>query len=209
MALGGKFEDPYATRRSLLSRVKNPEDQDSWKVFYDTYSKLVYSVAAKAGLTHVEREEAVQDTFIALARTMPEFKYDPTKSFKSWLIHTTQFKIADQFRKRKRRQVATHSTTREGRTRTIERIPDPASLNVEGIFESEWRERIFELAVQKLKEQVTASQFQIFDLYVVKKWPVRKVAATLGISSGRVYLAKHRLWRLVQREAKALENAAI
>ena len=56
------------------------------------------------------------------------------------------------------------SSTREGRTRTIERIPDPASLNVEEIFEGEWRERLFTLAVERLKEQVTASQFQIFDL---------------------------------------------
>lgn len=205
MALAGKLEQPYATRRSLLSRVKNPDDYESWKDFYDTYRKLVYSVAAKAGLNHSECEDVVQDTFITLSKTMPNFKYDPAiGSFKSWLVKTTTFKIRDQLRKRKRRHVSDRSSTREGRTRTIERIPDPASLNVEEIFEGEWRERLFTLAVERLKEQVTASQFQIFDLYVVKKWPVRKVAETLGISSGRVYLAKHRLWKLVKREVKAL-----
>ena len=211
MAMAGKCDSLYATRRSLLSRVKNPEDQESWKVFFDTYSRLVYSVAAKAGMSHTEAEEVVQETFIALIKAMPNFKYDPALgSFKSWLIHTTQFKIADQFRKRKRRQnVNGPSTHEEGRTATIERIPDPKSLDVGSIFEDEWRERIFELAVERVKEQVPASQFQIFDLYVIKKWPVRKVATTLGINSGRVYLAKHRLTQLVKREVKALESEAI
>lgn len=209
MAIAGKFEDPYATRRSLLSRVKNPEDQESWKVFYDTYSKMVYSVAAKAGLSHAECEEVVQETFIALANKMPEFQYDPSKSFRSWLSHTTGFKIKDQFRRRKRNRAMDNPTTKEERTRTIERIADPASLDVDTIFESEWRERVLELAVEKLKKQVAPGQFQIFDLYVVKKWPVRKVAATLGISSGQVYLAKHRLWKMVQKEVKALDKAAI
>jgi RNA polymerase sigma-70 factor (ECF subfamily) len=166
-------------------------------------------VAAKAGLNHSECEEAVQETFITLSKKMSDFQYDPTKSFRAWLSHTSEFKIKDQFRRRKRNKAADNQTNREGRTRTIERIPDPASVDVETIFESEWRERVLELAVEKLKKQVTAGQYQIFDLYVVKKWPVRKVATTLGISRGSVYLAKHRLWKLVKREVKSLESAPI
>ena len=60
--------------------------------------------------------------------------------------------------------------------------------------------------VEKVKQQVTASQYQIFDLYVLKKWSVSKVASTLGISSGRVYLAKHRIAQLVKRELNTLKS---
>ena len=206
MASKAKSENPNATRRSLLSRVKNPDDQESWRDFFGTYSKLIYSVAHKAGLTHSEAEEVVQETFISLTKKMPQFKYDPAiGSFKSFLIHTTHFKISDQFRKRNRRHLQSPSTASEGRTAAIERIPDPSSLNVATIFEGEWREHLFQRAIERIKQQVTASQYQIFDLYVLKEWPVRKVAATLGINRGRIYLAKHRLSQLVKREVKALE----
>ncbi len=208
MALASNHENSDATRPSLLSRVKNPGDHESWNVFFNKYSRLVYSVASKAGLSHSEAEEVRQETFIALVRTMPQFKYDPAKSFKAWLIHTTQFKILDQLRKRKRRPLQRSIGTSENRTATIERIPDPASLNIEGMFEEEWRDHIFKLAVDKVKEQITASQYQIYDLYVLKQWPVGKVASTLGISSGRVYLAKHRIGQLVKRELQALRAEA-
>ena len=206
MALSSKFEKANGTRRSLLSRVKNPDDHESWKVFFDTYRKLVYSAAAKAGLTHDECEEVVQKTFLALLKAMPNFKYDPAVgSFKSWLIHTTQFKIRDQFRLRPKQPPKTNRTRTGSRTATIERIPDPAAVDVGEVFEEEWRERLLDLALERLKNQVPASQYQIFDLYVVKKWPVSKIASTLGIGSGRIYLAKHRLANLLKREVKALK----
>ena len=116
----------------------------------------------------------------------------------------------DQFRKRKRRNnIRNPSTTGEGRTSTLERIPDPATLGVERIFDEEWRERILELATNRVKQQVAASQYQIFDLYVLKKWPVGKIASTLGISSGRVYLAKHRISQLLKRELTLLKDETL
>ena len=42
------------TRYSLLSRLQNWDDQDSWKDFFDTYWRLIYSVALKSGLTEAE-----------------------------------------------------------------------------------------------------------------------------------------------------------
>jgi RNA polymerase sigma-70 factor (ECF subfamily) len=40
-------------------------------------------------------------------------------------------------------------------------------------------------------------------------WPVARVARTLGINAGQVYLAKHRVARLVQKEIKSLSRNLI
>jgi len=199
------------TRRSLLSRLKNWDDQESWKDFFDTYWKLIYGVAIKAGLTDVEAQEVVQETVIAVAKKMQEFKYDPEiGSFKGWLLHTTQWRIADQLRKRRGetgpvgRQFQTST-----RTATVDRIPDPAGFNLEAIWEEEWRSNVFSAAIDKVKRRVNARQYQIFDLYVIKQWPVQRVASTLGVNIGRVYLAKHRISALVKKEVLNLESKLI
>src|SRR3989441_9251960 len=130
-------ENLLPTRRSLLNRLKNWDDQESWKDFFDTYWKLIYGVALKAGLTDAEAEEVVQETVIAVAKKMGGFEYDPEiGSFKSWLLHTARWRISDQFRKRLPGAAAGGGRRREKDTRTspIERIPDPAGPGLEAIL---------------------------------------------------------------------------
>jgi RNA polymerase sigma-70 factor (ECF subfamily) len=62
-----------------------------------------------------------------------------------------------------------------------------------------------ETALQRVKERIKPKQYQIFDLYVVKRWPISKVTATLGVNFGQVYLAKHRVMVLIKREIKTME----
>ena len=80
------------TRRSLITRLKNWDDQESWQRFFDTYWKLIYSVASKAGLSPADSQDIVQETVLAVARQMPGFHYDPSLgSFKAWLLQMTRW----------------------------------------------------------------------------------------------------------------------
>ena len=53
---------------------------------------------------------------------------------------------------------------------------------------------------------MSIEQYQMFDFYVLKKWPVSKVAKTLGVTIGHVYVAKHRISRLIKKEIELLER---
>ena len=203
-----KMENLIPTRRSLLSRLKNWEDQESWNDFSRIYRQLVYGVARQAGLNDAEADDVVQETFLAVAKKIREFKYDPAiGSFKSWLLHTTQWRITDQFRKRRKMVPASGGAARAtARTSTVERIPDPAGFRLQDIWDQEWEKSIFASALHKVKHRVKASQYQLFDLYMIKQWPVQKVALDLGVSVGRVYLAKHRVSVLLKKEITRLRR---
>jgi RNA polymerase sigma factor (sigma-70 family) len=196
------------TRASLLGRLKNCDDQESWAEFYDIYSNLIYRVALVAGLSHTEAQEVLQETMIRLAKQMQEFKYDPALgSFRGWLLHEAGYRIKDQFRKRHpERQAHSGRSSDTSRTATIERIPDPGSFVLEDVWEKEWQQSLLDKAIEKVKGQVSARHFQIFDLYVTKQWSVQKVAKVLGINMGRVYLSKHRVSVLIKEEIKRLEK---
>src|SRR2546428_13171081 len=96
-------EDLVPTRRSLISRLKNWDDHESWSAFFTVYWKIIYWAARRAGLTNDEGQEVVQETVISVSRAIPGFKYDPqTGSFKSWLLQLTSWRIKDQLRARVR-----------------------------------------------------------------------------------------------------------
>jgi len=193
------------TRRSLVSRLKNWDDHDSWRQFFNKYWRLIYTVAIQSGLNDAEAQDAVQETIISVAKTMPDFRYDPSIcSFKTWLRHLAQKRIADQFRKRLPASPA--GTAATSRTESIARVPDPESLNPNEVWDKEWEKSLFNAAVAAVRLEASAEQFQIFDFYVLREWPVKKIVATLGVSATQVYLARHRILRLIQREIKRLER---
>ena len=201
-------DDPIPTRYSLLSRLQNWDDQESWKDFFDTYWRLIYSVAIKSGLTEFEAQDVVQETVISVAKDIRKFKRDrELGSFKGWLRNITRWRIVDQFRKRARagRHKET-SGTDEASIPSLDELPDLSGNHLESTWEEEWQVNLFEAAVQRVKQQVKEEQFQMFDLYVTKGWAVLKVARAFGVSVGRVYLAKHRVKALIKKEIKRLER---
>src|SRR3954447_18016517 len=93
-------EDFIPTRASLISRLKNWDDQESWKDFFDTYWRMLYSVARRAGLNESEGQDVVQEAIVSVAKQMPNFRYDPSLgSFKSFLMLIIRRRIVDFLRK--------------------------------------------------------------------------------------------------------------
>ena len=196
-----------ATRRSLVERLADWGDQLRWQEFFDTYWKLIYSAARKSGLTDAEAQEVVQETVITVAKNIDKLKYDPAiGSFKGWLLQITRWRIADQFRKREPGNAKPPRSTDDRLTATIERVPDSRIVDLDAVWESSWRENLFEAAVARVKKKVEPKQFQIFDCYVRKEWSAQKVAERLGVNVGQVYLARHRVGALLKKEIKALEK---
>jgi RNA polymerase sigma factor (sigma-70 family) len=197
------FKEPTRTRETLLARLKDWGDQKSWCDFYDTYWRLIYAVAKKAGLSEQEAEDALQETVISIAKEIGEFNYDPKKGrFKNWLLQQTKWRIADQFRKRQRYQ---HRPSDVSKTELMEQVPDPASLDVsESLWDEQWHQNLWAVALERVKAQVEPRTFQIFQQHVLKEVPVAKVAKVLGVSRTQVYVAKHRVSARLDKEFKNL-----
>jgi RNA polymerase sigma factor (sigma-70 family) len=203
------MDELIPTRATLIQRLKDWQDQSSWQDFFDTYWKLIYGIALKGGLTATEAQDVVQETMISVAKHMPTFEYDPALgSFKTWLLNMTRWRITDQLRKRgpvfgAGRPESEDTATR---TRTVDKVVDPASPALDALWNAEWEKNLLEAAMAKVKRRLDPQKYQIFDLYVNKEWPPEKVAATFGISVDQVYLAKHRTTELIKEEVKKLEE---
>lgn len=205
-----RAEDPIPTRYSLLSRLQNWDDQESWKDFFDTYWRLIYAVAIKSGLTEAEAQDVVQEVVICVAKGIHTFKRDRALgSFKGWLRNITRWRIADQLRKRTPAVVGHMDNifpTAESHGFDLAQIADPAGADQEAIWDQEWQTNLFAAAVERVKRQVKDEHYQIFYLNTVKEWPVGKVARAYKISAAQVYLIKHRISARIKKEIRALEG---
>jgi RNA polymerase sigma factor (sigma-70 family) len=199
------------TRKSLIERLYNWEDQKSWNEFHRTYWRLIYGVGIKSGLRHEEALDVVQETILAIAKQSREHRYDPKAgSFKVWLMNMTRWRIGDQFRRRAKDTAMWINEGDEDRgTSVLDRISDPKAQKLEGIWDLEWKQSIADRAIASVKQRVSPRQFQIFDAYVVKGWSVKQVMTELNVSMAQVYLAKHRVGGLIKKEISELEKQLI
>lgn len=207
-AMTAPAPDFLPTRYSLLSRLQNWDDQESWEVFFDTYWRLIYSIAIKSGLTETEAQDVVQETIISVAKDIHKFKRDrKLGSFKGWLRNLTRWRIADHLRKRTQRASECPVVSLEtGAGPDLSEIPDPAGDAFEEAWEEDWRSNLFAAAVERIRRRVREEHYQIFDLHVLRHWPAGKVAQTLDINIAQVYLAKHRITVLLRKEIRVLEK---
>lgn len=199
------------TRKSLIARLQNWDDQRTWDEFYQTYWRLIYSVAIKSGLRQDEAFDVVQETILSIAKQSKENRYDPNAgSFKSWLLNMTRWRIGDQFRKRRKDTAMLQPDYEDdggGRGEAIvERMEDPNGDKLERLWNAEWARNLTKAGLEKVKRKVSAKQYQIFDCYVVKGWDTERVARELGVSVTQVYLAKHRVGSVLKKELSELDG---
>jgi RNA polymerase sigma factor (sigma-70 family) len=200
-------DDLLPTRKTLVGRLKDVEDSESWRDFFETYWKLIYAFAIKSGCSETEAEEVVQETIISVSRKMPEFKYDPAVcSFKGWLMHVANWRVIDQLRKRNHNLIDLAGESGESSTALIERIPDPLAPEVERLWSNEWKQNLLDAAIERVKRRCNPEHYQMFYLAAVKRLPVPKITKMLGVNRSQIYLAKHRVAALVKKELKYLET---
>ncbi|MCL4177399.1 MAG: sigma-70 family RNA polymerase sigma factor [Verrucomicrobia bacterium] len=199
-------QEMIPTRRSLLSRLKDWDDEASWRDFFETYWRLIYLAAINSDLTDAEAQEVVQETVISVCRNMPGFQYRPEQgSFKAWLLKLTYWRIRDQLRRRRRQQREVPFPLESWEDDLGMDFP-AATPELERLWEAEWKGNLMAAAVERVKRRVNSRQYQIFDLCVVQEWPVSRIVKTLKVNRGQVYLAKYRVSSQIKRELQRLES---
>ena len=200
-------KDLIPTRETLLSRVRDLDDQTSWQEFFNTYEKLIFNVSRKAGFSEAAAEDIVQETFLAISRHMPEFHYKPEiGSFKTWLLQITRSRISDALRRKHSKQ-GDHYVRREEPlgTSLLESVSDEVGT-LDAIWDKEWRKYVLDAALNYVRRHADTRQFQIFYLHVVKNVPALQVASRLGVKLPEVYFAKYKISARLKKEIQRLEN---
>jgi RNA polymerase sigma factor (sigma-70 family) len=179
------------TRRSLLSRLKQLDDHASWQEFHQLYHRLIFSFAVRQGLTEAEAKDAVRETFVAVTRSMPSFRYDPAHcSFKSWLRHLAEKRVIDQLRRRNRDRGRWEPASTADLDEQLAAAPDLNTPSPDAAWDEEWRRQILETALERVRARVNPKQFRVFHSLVIQEIPAAEVRAMFDVSLTALYVAK-------------------
>ena len=174
----------WTTRKSLISRVLDG-DEASWDVFYANYSRLVYAIGEKSGLSAEDCEDLVQEIMRTIFNGKDRFRYDSTAGkFRTYLTGIVKHKVCDFYRKCDDRMVAVDDES-------VPEVADPTN-QLDEVCAEEWKNHILNVALMELRDRVAPETFDAFQMYVLQEREPREVAAALSISESAVYVYKNR-----------------
>ena len=174
----------WTTRKSLIERVLDG-DEESWDTFYIIYSRLVYAIGEKSGLSADDCEDLVQEVMRTIFKSKDRLRYDSsTGKFRTYLTGIVKHKVCDFYRKRDDRMVNVGEDT-------VPEAADPAN-RLDDVCTEEWKNHILNVALMELRERVEPETFDAFQMYVLQERKPREVADALSISESAVYVYKNR-----------------
>ena len=191
-----------STRRSLLIRLRDLEDESAWSEFMEIYGPLVQRLARRRGLQEADAQDIVQDVFRAVAGAIERYDPDPDRgSFRAWLSRIARNLIINLFAAQGRQPRGTGAWDVQ---RLLEQCPDPGGED-SVLFDAEYRGRLIAWAAERVRGSFSDAAWQAFLQTSVEGRPAKQVAEALGLTLGTVYQYKTRVVARIRRELAQLE----
>jgi RNA polymerase sigma-70 factor (ECF subfamily) len=193
------------TRRSLVLRLRDLDDQAAWAEFVDVYEPLLYRLARGRGLQDADARDLCQEVFRAVASAIERWDPDPAKGrFRGWLFRIARNLVVDYLASQGRQPRGSGRTSVQ---ELLEAKP-AADSRAEAEFAAEFRRRAFHWAAGQVKNEFTESTWMAFWKSGVECLPIAEVARELEMSPGAVYVARSRvLARLRSRVEQLTEDS--
>ncbi|HPF39401.1 MAG TPA: sigma-70 family RNA polymerase sigma factor [Phycisphaerae bacterium] len=177
------------TSLTLLESLREGS-QPAWRLFFDRYASMLFSIARRLGLNEIDAQDAVQETLIAVHRAFSSMEepFDRQSGrFKAWLRGIVKHKIADMHRRRIRSRI------HEGELPAAGLDSSPLNAPMDEAFEIEWQQARLTAALDIIAKESDPAVFQAFQLCAIDGRDARDVSRLLGITRNAVYISKTRI----------------
>ena len=192
-----------STRVSMLMALRNdPGDQAAWSAFVDRYGPQIHAWCLRWQLQDADAQDVTQMVLLRLVRYLPEFAYDPSRSFRGWLRTLTAHSWSEFIRDQVRGVRGAADPAVADRLDTVE-----ARVDLVRHLEETYDQELLELAMAEVCERVEAHTWEAFRLTAIEGAGAAEAAARLGIAVATVYRARHVVQTMLREAAAALDHA--
>ena len=181
------------THPSLLSRLRDPDDEKAWREFDARYSELIRRFGKRRGLQAADAEDVAQIVLLALSRSMRSFRLDPARGrFRDYLGRVVNNAIQRQL-SRPSRQVRVLEES------VLDALADPGTDPLEPAWHDEWRKHHLRLAMRAVREAFKPDSLAVFERLLAGA-SVPDAAAAFGTTPEAVQKIKQRIGQRLREE---------
>lgn len=195
-------DDTYKTRETLLDKLKNKHDEESWEDFVFYYRGFIYVVCRRMHLNHHDAEEIVQKVLLASWDTLPEFQYDKRHNFRGWLCQVTKNHIKNFFRTVSRQNSKVENAAKDSAAQYLSNISLP---DIEKIAEEEWNTYVASMALLNIRDEFSDSVIDVF-LKLSEGATISGIAEEMSLPPNTISVYKKRVTAKLRREIRRLNH---
>ncbi len=190
------------TRESLLLRVRDRDDDASWRKFVSIYRPVIYRIARRQDLQDSDAEDLSQRVLMSVSRAIGGWQKDPQRgSFRSWLSIVTRNAIINLVT-RGPKDAAVGGTDFLLACNAVESATDA----IDELIQSEHARSQLRLAAAEAKREVEPRTWNAFWWTTIEGRSIADVADELNLSAGAVYGARARVMKRLQSAAAAMKQ---
>jgi RNA polymerase sigma-70 factor (ECF subfamily) len=193
------------TSLTLMQRIQsNPTDRRAWEDFVEHYQPMIRAWCLKWGSQLSDADDVTQEVLLKLLRAMRSFHYDPSKSFRGWLRTVTQSAWSDFVTARRDR--AAGDVGRDADPFAAIADSRDALADLERRMEDAFDRELLGLAMRRVEPRVKPVTWRAFQLTALQSRTGAEAAVELGMPVAHVFVARHRVQKLLEEEIRLLRG---
>ena len=172
----------------LVSRCRNG-DRTAWRTLFERHAPTVYRFLTALGVPPTEREDACQDVFLAIYKSLGRFRGESQLS--TWIYRIAARGAGRALERQRLRHLLASMLLREPEAPLV----DPS--------EQADRLRLF----QKMLGRLSPKKRLVFVLFEVENIPIEEIAEIVGCPANTAWSRLHHARREIAKMASKVEGA--
>ena len=189
------------TSLTLMLRVQqNPADPQAWDEFAQRYQPIIRAWCLRWGAQPSDADDVAQQVLLKLLGAMKKYRYDPTPGFRGWLKTVTHNAWLDF--------VASRRRTPGQDPQRLASVADSsdAFADLEQQMQQAFERELLELAMRRVEPRVKPNTWEAFRLTSLENLSGVEAAERLQMQVSHVFVAKHRVMKLLEQEVRKLKH---
>ena len=189
------------TSLSLLARLRQSADTESWNRLVALYAPLLRAWARRYDVQESDADDLVQEVLLAVATDLKSFDHSGQPgAFRSWLRMILVNRLRNFWRARGRRPQARGDSDIE---RRLGELADPVS-QLSQMWNREHDQYVARHLLARVEPHFEAKTWRAFCRVALEGASADAVAKELDISLNAVFIAKSRVLRRLREESAGL-----